>query len=159
MEQQTKREQVRTGQSIIGKSRAPESMQTRQDPWADADFYGADASSENITCIEPGQAVCGYFRGIRQADNKFGSLYLTMETEDGVKFRLFAPRHLAGQLIELPKGQLPKKFDLSSCERRVEIGTYVELTYRGVEVNPNGEDETDTYKHWDVLVPSEASLN
>lgn len=145
MENKQQREEVRTGNAILGKPRDANKMQTRQDPWAEAPFYAAgEQKSENITGLMEGDAICAVYHGLRRSKVGKKSNYLVLETEDGQKLRLFAPNQLAGSFVNRETG-----------EARIPIGTYVEITYRGMKPHPEGGDD---FHSFDVLVPK-STLN
>lgn len=134
-------------QNTIGRRR--EDIETKDvfgaDDWADTPFYAysptGEVNSEHLLPWAPGVMICTNFHGIRQTKNDVESkrrLYGIFMDDDGNRIRAY----LSGQL--------------SAALRRLEPGTYVEMTYRGKEFV---EKEGKELHQFDIVVPKDASVN
>lgn len=110
--------------AVIGSLRNEAELEALRDPFAEAPFYGfGDINSATVTGLAAGDVVAGVFHGLRQSKTGKKSWYARIEAEGGQKIRLFTPANLKGQLMSKDTGEL-----------RVPAGTYIEITYLGMEV-------------------------
>ena len=126
--------------TILGKRRAEDGMAALRDPFAEAPFYGAGKGSENVKALKEGDCISAIFHGLRQSKTGKKSWYAKLQTEAGERIRLFTPGNLKGQLMVKDTG-----------EYRVPVGTYIEITYLGMEVVEDVNNGEPIHK-FDLLV-------
>ena len=116
---------------------------TGEDPFREAPFYAAGSGTETLNGIAVDTMICGTFRGLRESRkaNSSGSKshYLCMELTGGELIRVMAPTQLRNVLQD----------------EKVEVGQYVELTYKG-EKEPSGEGRAYHLFHVNI---GEGSVN
>lgn len=118
---------------VIGKRDEGRKLQdmTAGDPWAEAPFYGVGEGSEHVQGISVGDQICAIFHGLRVA-NKGKAVkerdYAILETVTGEKLRLFTPGQLKHNLLN------------------VAVGTYVEITYLGMQYAEKLERDVHNFK-------------
>lgn len=129
-----------TVQPLVGKRREqgekPLTDLSAGDPWAEAPFFAVDPDGtlehEHITGWRKDSLICGIFHGVRVA-NKQGPAnkqrpYAVFMDDDGNRFRVYTPGQLQYQLKDLP------------------VGTYVEMTYLGKDLNERDGVEYHNFK-------------
>lgn len=109
--------------AVVGSLRSESEVAELRDPFAEAPFYGAGKGSDTVIGLEVGDTIAAIFHGVTQGKTGKKSWYAKLITDSGEKIRLFTGANLLGQLRSRDTG-----------DYRVQPGTYVEITYLGMEV-------------------------
>lgn len=143
METQTQKQVQR--RAVIGTLRDKNETTELRDPFAEAPFFAAgESNSEHINSLKEGDTIAAVFHGLRQSKVGKKSWYARLEADNGDKIRLFTPANLKGQLMSKDTG-----------DYRVPVGTYVEITYLGME-SVEGINDGDPIHQFELRVGKEA---
>jgi len=134
--------------AVVGTLRGEGEVADLRDPWAEAPFYGAGEGSDTVSGLAAGDTIAAIFHGLRVGNKKGPASkqrdYAVLQTEAGDRLRLFTPANLKGQLRNKETG-----------EYRVQPGTYVEITYLGMEVVEGVNDDKPIHQ-WNLKIGKEA---